>query len=286
MVSETRVETTGAPAALRLEAWKPGLKAKAGEADVVSVSAVDDKGRVVPTSMNRVSFTISGPARILGVGNGNPSCHEPDQLISPPSFRSVPITGWHCKEMALPPKPTDRRGNYDAVLGKFLAPLNDSAWPTSPVPEGKSGVCSATLTLSASDLKSPLLLRLEGFSGPHAFVNGSEIERAVRGKRPAPIGDCYPEGGGTVYRIPAALVHEGKNTLLVAVESGAPHPKASLESVGEPVPAQWSRSLFNGYAQVILGSTGQPGEVTLTATAEGLRPASVTIRAAAEPVAP
>jgi beta-galactosidase len=34
--------------------------------------------------------------------------------------------------------------------------------------------------------------------------------------------------------------------------------------------APWKRSLFNGLAQVIVQSTGQPGEITLTAKSQGV----------------
>jgi beta-galactosidase len=36
---------------------------------------------------------------------------------------------------------------------------------------------------------------------------------------------------------------------------------------------QWKRSVFNGLAQVIVQSTGQAGQITLTANSPGLSPA-------------
>jgi len=32
----------------------------------------------VPTASNLVKFSIEGPGKIIGTGNGNPSSHEPD----------------------------------------------------------------------------------------------------------------------------------------------------------------------------------------------------------------
>jgi len=52
---------------------------------------------------------------------------------------------------------------------------------------------------------------------------------------------------------------------------------------------QWSRSVFNGLAQVIVQSERNSGEIKLTARAEGLMPATVTIRTkpdSARPAAP
>jgi beta-galactosidase len=33
--------------------------------------------------MDKVTFTVTGPARIIGVGNGDPSCREADKPASP-----------------------------------------------------------------------------------------------------------------------------------------------------------------------------------------------------------
>jgi beta-galactosidase len=43
--------------------------------------------------------------------------------------------------------------------------------------------------------------------------------------------------------------------------------------------APWSRSVFNGLAQVIVQSTGGTGEVVLTATSEGCEPAHLSVTA-------
>ncbi len=76
------VETTGEAVALGLEVrfddWQRDC-AHAGVSDAlpVTVYAVDAKGRRVPTAEHWVRFTVSG-GRVLGVGNGDPLCHEKD----------------------------------------------------------------------------------------------------------------------------------------------------------------------------------------------------------------
>lgn len=77
VVETERVETTGAPAKLVLTPDRTGLRADGTDVLVCAVSAVDAQGRTVPTAGNLVKFTVTG-GRILGVGNGDPSCHEPD----------------------------------------------------------------------------------------------------------------------------------------------------------------------------------------------------------------
>jgi len=43
------------------------------------VEVVDAKGRVVPTAHVPVTFTLSGPAAIIGLNNGDPTNHEPEK---------------------------------------------------------------------------------------------------------------------------------------------------------------------------------------------------------------
>ena len=286
VVSETKVETTGAPAALHLEAWRPSLPAQPWSAAVVNISGVDDKGRVVPIAMDEVSFSITGPAKILGVGNGNPSCHEPDQFLSVPTVRSISVTNWRGKAMKLPPKKNSHRDPSSPDLEKFVATLNDSAWTGAnadgsfPIPPGKPGVCAATLSVTAEDLKAnALLLKVNG-GGFHPYVNGKplDIKLSLNGDIPA-------LGQGECVHVPASMLHPGVNRITVAFESAPKKPEASLALVNDG-PMHWTRSLFNGYAQVILSSTGEPGNVTLTASARGLQSAAVMLKAEPSSVPP
>jgi beta-galactosidase len=79
---ESRVETTGKPVSLRLIADQISLKADGRDATVINVQALDDKGREVPDAGNIITFTLVGPGRILGAGNGDPSSHEQDQTMT------------------------------------------------------------------------------------------------------------------------------------------------------------------------------------------------------------
>ena len=58
---------------------RPILAADGEDVAVVSVSVHDAQGRPVPTADNRIIFEISGEGKLLGVGNGDPSSHEPDK---------------------------------------------------------------------------------------------------------------------------------------------------------------------------------------------------------------
>ena len=77
VVETTRVETTGAPAKLRLTPDRTAVTADGCDVVVIDVAGLDAQGRVVPIAANLVKFTVTG-GRIIGVGNGDPNCHEAD----------------------------------------------------------------------------------------------------------------------------------------------------------------------------------------------------------------
>ena len=67
------VETTGAPARISLTADRPVIQADNRDVAVCNIELQDKKKRFVPTACNDLTITVSGPVRILGVGNGDPA---------------------------------------------------------------------------------------------------------------------------------------------------------------------------------------------------------------------
>lgn len=90
-VLATRRETTSAPVALELKADRAQMHADGQDVILVTVQALDDHGRAVPTASQLVQFEIDGPGRILGVGNGDPSSHEPDQAPQRTLFNGLAL---------------------------------------------------------------------------------------------------------------------------------------------------------------------------------------------------
>ncbi|HBF33673.1 TPA: beta-galactosidase [Candidatus Sumerlaeota bacterium] len=76
---KTAVETTGEPAAVVLEADRTKLTADGVDLSMITVKIVDDKGRRVPVANNEVTFNVMGAGKLIGVGNGDPSCHDSDK---------------------------------------------------------------------------------------------------------------------------------------------------------------------------------------------------------------
>ncbi len=56
---------------------------------MVKVEILDAKGRLVPIADNKVRFNIEGAGKIIGVGNGDPSCHEPDKASERFAFNGL-----------------------------------------------------------------------------------------------------------------------------------------------------------------------------------------------------
>ena len=89
----TEWRVPGPPVALQI-GWDWGTGGMQNDGQDVSlphVQIVDDDGLVVADgSADRyVSFTVEGAAKIIGVGNGNPHCHEPDKATGRTTFHGL-----------------------------------------------------------------------------------------------------------------------------------------------------------------------------------------------------
>ena len=78
----TFVETTDAPYEIVLTPDRTEMMADGRDATVINVTVKDKSGREVPDVNLPVQFLLNGDARIIGVGNGDPSSHEPDQYTT------------------------------------------------------------------------------------------------------------------------------------------------------------------------------------------------------------
>jgi beta-galactosidase len=79
LVAETKIQTSGSPAAVVANADRSTISADGRDLSIIEVSIVDDTGEFVPFANNLVRFSINGPGKIIGVGNGDPSSHEMDK---------------------------------------------------------------------------------------------------------------------------------------------------------------------------------------------------------------
>jgi beta-galactosidase len=82
-------ETAGPAAKIVAVADRSSIAADGQDLTVVNVSIVDAQGRPVPTAGNKVMFAVEGPGAVIGVGNGDPSCHEPDKASERSAFNGL-----------------------------------------------------------------------------------------------------------------------------------------------------------------------------------------------------
>ncbi|HTP79189.1 MAG TPA: beta-galactosidase GalA [Bacteroidota bacterium] len=78
---ETHWTTTGNPARIQLASDRTEVLADGEDVAVVTVSCCDAEAREVPDASNEILFDVDGPGKIIGVGNGDPSSHEPDKYL-------------------------------------------------------------------------------------------------------------------------------------------------------------------------------------------------------------
>lgn len=89
VVLSDRRETAAAPAKILAVADRMAISADGQDCSVINVTIVDAQGRPVPDAADKVSFGVSGPGSVIGVGNGDPSCHEPDRATERSAFNGL-----------------------------------------------------------------------------------------------------------------------------------------------------------------------------------------------------
>ena len=270
LVAETKVETAGPPAAVHLKPDRETVGADGRDAAVFTVSITDAQGRVVPDAGNAVSFDLEGAGHILGVGNGDPSCHEPDKFVGVAASRTLALAGWRWRKLADP---------YPSNLPQEAASFDDSGWEGVDVTadSGSLGLRERAIyrshfSVSAKDLEAPVVelwfKKIAG--GISVYVNGVKTGGTID---PSVI---------SVYDV-KALLHPGDNVVAVAAANNGPEASGISRGVGllfqeNPASVEWRRSAFNGLAEVIVQSSKQPGTLTLTARSDGLQAASFTLQ--------
>jgi hypothetical protein len=108
----------------------------------------------VPVAQNKINFVTEGAGKIIGVGNGDPSCHEPDVYRSDRTrAHNVDVNDWRWHLADMP------RNN--STLPEYANDFADSAWnhlkaggDTMTIKtENTTAIYRARFTLTEEDLK-------------------------------------------------------------------------------------------------------------------------------------
>lgn len=266
-IAETKyVETTGNPTTIRLTPHRPAIQANAGDLSVISVEIVDAKGRVVPNASNPVSFELEGPGHIIGVGNGDPSSHEPDKYLETLQLLSVEDWRGRIAPAGTNTPSTPETQKTFSELGNWLAPL-----PKDTELYDLSG--NFTLqSLPPAETKLQLFLPALGRK-TSVWINGVQQARDLDTSLSGPLLQLDPGGlniGVNQVQIIVSPVLDKRNHIPELTHLGS----VQLRTPS----ATWQRKAFNGYAQVIVQSTRDAGLIKLKASSVGLEPVILNIK--------
>ncbi|MEE9369884.1 MAG: beta-galactosidase GalA [Sedimentisphaerales bacterium] len=105
LVATDKEETTGDAVAIKLKPDRVKIKADNHDVAQVIVEIVDDKGRVVPTANNKVTFTVCSNGKVIGACNGDPAAHVPESRTTYPAFNGLMMvyvqSGWEAGTITL-----------------------------------------------------------------------------------------------------------------------------------------------------------------------------------------
>jgi beta-galactosidase len=265
------VKTTGDPVAIKLSADKPEIKGDREDIAMVTVQ-VDDKNKLrVPTADNDITFSITGPGKIIGVGNGNNTSLEPDKYLEKISI--APIADLKEKRVS----------GLNENASEITADYDDSNWTKAFIDDRdesfgkdvKALFYRGSFMLPVDESSAVITLYYNSLGKMQSvYVNGKLLGQ-----------NLAEDKNGYKFKLDSSLVHPGVNK--IAIEATPLIKQHSWDVVNSNpgliqllYPAQaWKRKLFSGLAQVIIQSTGEAGQIVLTATSPGLKGSIFKIKA-------
>lgn len=190
-VARSSVETTGPATALKITPDRTSLAGDGWDAVPVTIEAVDSEGRVVPTADTLVKFKVSGPGTIIGLGNGNPTCHEPEKgdahslfngmaqvILQTQPNGSGPLTlrasanGLDAAEATLQVQSAPEPPFVPEISSSYVL----SEWSMSPVTSSRP---NPQLTMAANDMNSWTAVQpghLQTFTGGSFALYRSKVQ--------------------------------------------------------------------------------------------------------------
>ena len=261
-----QIETADAPAKIEMIPHRAELNADGEDVSVITVRILDNKNRLVPTANQKIAFTISGPGKIIGVGNGDPASHEAEQFVE--TIDKLAVTNFRYQL-------SDHIGNTKEAAFEY----DDSNWNKAftdkygTYEKGKNVIFRGTFTLNDFNEKTIVTYYAQSLAeGQSIYINGKLLGKDIKRNDP-----------NQVFILDHSILKKGKN--IVCFE-GVPFVKQNqweeistdpgTVKVFNPAP-QWTRNTFNAYAQIIVKTSKQAGEIVLNATSEGLAPATLKI---------
>jgi beta-galactosidase len=270
-IASDKVQSTGRGSIIQMQSHKSEIGADGEDLAIITVSELDAKKRFVPDANDEVIFSIQGPGKIIGVGNGDPSSHEADQYID--DITAIVATDWKVKTI-------ESRDNIPAFTTEFdeTAWSDGFTWQDDNNRNYAAKVYNGKFEVPANTENASITLFMHSIGDEQdIYLNGKALTLNLAGSP-----------SGHEIKLDPSLLRAGKNIITIVST-----PYKNLRKGGElPVSLRitkttgpWKRKLFNGLSQVIIQSTGEPGEIVLKASSGNMnseikiaaRPAKVKV---------
>jgi beta-galactosidase len=273
-----KVETTGEPSSIQLIPDKNKTAADGSDVSIITVQINDKNGLMVPTADNGIKFSLEGPGKIIGVGNGDPSSREKDNFCETIIKSAIE----NLKEL-----PVDNLDNRTEVAPDF----DCSSWKIAlqyPAPIDWQTYTDSLIVIRGvfkiSDLNNASGINLFTKSivdDQSIFVNGHLIASNIKRDDP-----------NQSFVLQKDILNLGENVFAITGKRfrlkymyDEPNKYPGIVQLIYPSD-QWTRKAFNGLAQIIVQSTRHPGEIILKASSEGLSQSVIKIYSEYVPLRP
>lgn len=263
-----QVETSGEHNVLEVTADHTEISANNMDASIITIQVNDNKNRIVPTANIDLSFQIKGPGKIIGVGNGNPSSHEPDRYFETitvhriTDLKELPVDNLKSRK--------EVKREVDATSWKKAFDDGTKSWD---VYEDTLLVVRGSFDVpELSDKMTVNLFTKSIVENQSIYINGNLIAANIKWDDP-----------NQNFELDHSILIEGENVYAVTGQRfkkryrwDEPNTDPGLVQIIEPC-QNWKRKTFNGLAQIIVQSTNDPGEIHLKVISDKTQDGEITI---------
>jgi beta-galactosidase len=260
VILESSVEPPGPASAVQLVPDRTGIRADGEDVSVVAVQATDRQGVIRTDDSSTISFSLEGPGRIIGVGNGDPSSHEPDRFYETARIAHIE----NLRELAVGSLVDRPEVSQGVDVSTWKPALKSEQSDVRRSPGDTCLVVRGTFLLDdVTDETRITLFTRSILAGQQVYVNGHLL-----------AADDREEVSRASFLLDHGIVKPGQNVYAVVgrrfrrtYPGDEPNTDPGVVRLVSPA-GLWSRRLFHGLAQVIIQSTKRPGVLILRARAE------------------
>ncbi|MBC6109953.1 beta-galactosidase GalA [Pedobacter fastidiosus] len=259
------VKTTSDPKSVSVK--QENIEVTKSDIAVLTVNVNDALGNLVPTANNEINFEITGPAEIIGVGNGNPTSLEKDQFLE--EIGIVGISNLKEKTISHLEDVSELSTDVNGWVDAFKEDRNQEFGKKT-----KSLIYRGDFELPEWNDQTKITFFYKSIGKEQSiYINGKKIADKISADKK-----------GNIFVLDRSVIKPGKNTIAILA---TPLLKVNSWDVINSDPGAfqvlkpalaWKRKLFNGFAQVIVQKAGEKGDVYISATSPGLKSANFKIK--------